>query len=154
MGESLLQGYFEILRLSGQMQNSLIEMIKVELDQKGFEGITPQQALMLYYLGDQEVSIRDLVSRGYASTGNPSYSVSKLTKWNFLVSNQSKVDKRSVRVHLGSRGREVAQCINEMIRRHAGELARGGMQLEQINFAVLVLQRMSLFLAARERSKL
>ncbi|MEM7071148.1 MAG: helix-turn-helix domain-containing protein [Pseudomonadota bacterium] len=153
MSENLFAGYVEILRLSAQMQNSWCEMIKLELDKNGFEGISPQQALMLYYLGDQEVSIKDLVARGYASTGNPSYSVSKLAQRKFLITHQSKSDKRSIRVRLGENGYKVTACIKDMTRRHSAELARGGMKDEQINFAILVLQRLSLFMAARERPK-
>ena len=92
--------YFELTRLIERLHRRYVDVLKAELDRIGVRDINGVQALLLSNIGEQQISIRDLVERGYYLGSNVSYNIKKLTDLGYLEQERSTHDKRSVNVRL------------------------------------------------------
>ena len=111
--------YLEVISLVERLHRQFLGVVKLELDAQSVHDVNNVQALMLFNMGDAEVSVGELVSRGYYLGSNVSYNVKKLSESGYLVYERSAHDGRSIRVRpsascrsreseRASRGRSVA----------------------------------------------
>ena len=91
-------------------------MIKDEFERVGvFWKSTQCRPLLLFNIGDHEVTAGELKSRGYYQGSNVSYNLKKLVEMGYMHHQRCEIDRRSVRVRLtprvagnpGYRGRTV-----------------------------------------------
>jgi len=123
----LLGGYLETLGLVERLHRLLLDVIKDEFERIGVPEINAVQALLLFNIGEHEVTAGELRSRGYYQGSNVSYNLKKLVDGGYMHHERSTVDRRSVRVRLTKRGREVRALVADLFRRHAETVEAGGM---------------------------
>ena len=87
-----------------RLHRRLLDVIKDEFDRRGRADINSVQALLLYNIGDKELTAGELRSRGYYLGSNVSYNLKKLVEMGFLDHQRSRVDRRSVRIKLTDLG--------------------------------------------------
>ena len=90
-----------------RLHRRLLDVIKDEFDRRGRSDVNAVQALLLYNIGDKELTAGELRTRGYYLGSNVSYNVKKLVEMGFLHHSRSRIDRRSVRISLTDRGKEV-----------------------------------------------
>ena len=108
--------YLEALTLVERLHRRLLDVIKDEFDRRGRSDINSVQALLLYNIGDKELTAGELRTRGYYLGSNVSYNLKKLVEMEFLDHQRSRVDRRSVRIKLTDKGREVRDTSRRSIR--------------------------------------
>ncbi|NQV85317.1 MAG: MarR family transcriptional regulator, partial [Rhodospirillales bacterium] len=106
--------YFELTRLIERLHRRYVDVIKTELNRIGVRDINGVQALLLSNIGAEEISIRDLVERGYYLGSNVSYNIKKLTDLGYLVQERSAHDKRSVMVKLTDKALGVVTSMQNL----------------------------------------
>ncbi len=84
----------------------------------GWDDINPVQALLMFNIGDAELTAGELRSRGYYLGSNVSYNLKKLVETGYIFQERSRTDRRSVRIRLTPKGEEVAEVIDELYDRH------------------------------------
>ena len=114
--------YLELTRLIERLHRRYLDVLRAELTRRGVKNINSVQALLLSNIGDDEISIRDLVERGYYQGSNVSYNVKKLTDFGYLHQERSLHDRRSVSIRLTDQAKEVVKIIHELEDRHANAL--------------------------------
>jgi len=87
-----------------RLHRRLLDVIKDEFDRRGRSDVNAVQALLLYNIGDKELTAGELRTRGYYLGSNVSYNVKKLVEVGFLHHSRSRIDRRSVRISLTERG--------------------------------------------------
>ena len=75
--------YLEALSLIERLNRRLLEVVKNEFDRKGRSSVNAVQALLLFNIGDEELSAGELRSRGYYQGSNVSYNLKKLVELGF-----------------------------------------------------------------------
>ena len=105
--------FVDCLRLIERMHRRMLDVIKVELDQRGIGDINSVQALLIYNIGDQEVTAGELRSRGYYTGSNVSYNLKKLVETGYIEHQRAQHDRRAVRVRLSDKGLEICRLLNE-----------------------------------------
>lgn len=85
------------------------------------------QALILHHIGDDSVSLGDLIARGYYQGTNLGYNIAKLGDSGFVTLTKPQWDKRSTRVCLTTSGREVAVFVGSLLDDHSNRLADIGL---------------------------
>src|SRR5712675_668813 len=70
--------YLEALTLVERLHRRLLDVIKDEFDRRGRADINSVQALLLYNIGDKELTAGELRTRGYYLGSNVSYNLKKL----------------------------------------------------------------------------
>jgi len=123
---SIREPYLQAVTLVKRLHRRLLELIKDGLDRRGLNEINSVQALLLYNIGDQELSVGDLRSRGYYLGTNVSYNVKKLAELQFVKYQRAASDRRSVRVQLTAKGQEVYAFVADLYDKHASTVEQAG----------------------------
>ena len=96
--------YYESLLLIERLHRHFLEVVKADLDRQGIQDINNVQALILYNIAQDEMTIGELTARGYYLGSNVSYNVKKMFENGYLEQERSPHDRRSVRVKLSEKG--------------------------------------------------
>ena len=112
--EAIPSLYLESLHLVERLHRRLLDVIKDEFDRKGRSDINAVQALLLFNIGNSELTAGELRSRGYYLGSNVSYNVKKLVDLGFINHQRSRVDRRSVRISLTDAGQEIAETVAKL----------------------------------------
>ena len=128
--------YLEALTLVERLHRRLLDVIKDEFDRRGRADINSVQALLLYNIGDKELTAGELRTRGYYLGSNVSYNLKKLVELGFLDHQRSRVDRRSVRIRLTAQGQEIRRIVDTLYQKHVKTVEQvGGISSEE--FATL-----------------
>jgi DNA-binding MarR family transcriptional regulator len=128
--------YLEALTLVERLHRRLLDVIKDEFDRRGRSDVNSVQALLLYNIGDKELTAGELRTRGYYLGSNVSYNLKKLVEMGFLDHQRSRVDRRSVRIRLTAKGQEVRHTVEALYDKHVKTVEQvGGISNEE--FATL-----------------
>src|SRR5258707_1695290 len=103
--------YLEALTMVERLHRRLLDVIKDEFDRRGRSDVNAVQALLLYNIGDKELTAGELRTRGYYLGSNVSYNVKKLVEGGFFHHSRSRIHRRSVRISLTRPGKEVHPII-------------------------------------------
>jgi DNA-binding MarR family transcriptional regulator len=111
--------YLETLTMVERLHRRLLDVIKDEFDRRGRSDVNAVQALLLFNIGDKELTAGELRTRGYYLGSNVSYNVKKLVEMGYLHHARSRIDRRSVRISLTEKGEEVHRIITGLYEKHA-----------------------------------
>ena len=123
---AFMGGYLEALARVERLHRLLLDVIKDEFERVGVLEINAVQALLLFNIGDNEVTAGELKSRGYYQGSNVSYNLKKLVEMGYMHHQRCEIDRRSVRVRLTQKGRDIRDVIAELFSRHADGLESKG----------------------------
>ncbi len=118
--------YLDSLILIERLHRHLLDVIKDEFERMGRVDINPVQALLLYNIGDAELTAGELRSRGHYLGSNVSYNLKKLVDAGYIIHKRSAADRRSVRVSLSGKGMEVSKSIDALYDRHLHSIEQVG----------------------------
>jgi DNA-binding MarR family transcriptional regulator len=124
--QGFMAGYLDALSLVERLHRLLLDVIKDEFERVGVLDINAVQALLLFNIGDHEVTAGELKSRGYYQGSNVSYNLKKLVEMEYMHHQRCEIDRRSVRVRLTQKGREIRDVVTDLFGRHAEGLQSGG----------------------------
>ena len=137
--------YLEALTLVERLHRRLLDVIKDEFDRRGRSDINSVQALLLYNIGDAELTAGELRTRGYYLGSNVSYNLKKLVEMGFLHHQRSRMDRRSVRISLTDAGQEVHNIVEQLYAKHVRTIEQvggiNGDDFKVLNVALVRLER-------------
>src|SRR5476649_1154486 len=110
--------YLETLTMVERLHRRLLDVIKDEFDRRGRSDVNAVQALLLYNIGDKELTAGELRTRGYYLGSNVSYNVKKLVEMGYLHHARSRIDRRSVRISLTDKGEDVHKIVSSLYEKH------------------------------------
>lgn len=138
--------YLQSLALVERLHRRLLDVIKDEFDRRGRDDVNSVQALLLYNIGDNEVTAGELRTRGYYLGSNVSYNVKKLVEMGYLHHQRSRVDRRSVRIKLAPKGEEVHKIVAALYEKHVRTVEQiGGIDANDFETLNHALQRLDRF---------
>lgn len=114
--------YYESIQLIERLHRHFLDVLKVELDRKNMQDINNVQCMILYNVGEEEMTVGELTIRGYYLGSNVSYNVKKMVENDYLIQERSVHDKRSIRVRLSDKGIELRTMISDMFKRHEEQI--------------------------------
>ncbi|MFD1157276.1 MarR family winged helix-turn-helix transcriptional regulator [Roseovarius aestuarii] len=125
-GKEFMTGYLDALALVERLHRLLLDVVKDEFERVGILEINAVQALLLFNIGDNEVTAGELKTRGYYQGSNVSYNLKKLVEMGFMHHQRCEIDRRSVRVRLTEKGRNIRDVVGGLFERHADGLKGKG----------------------------
>ncbi len=137
--------YLQGLRLIERLHRLLLDVIKDEFDRQGGAELNSVQALLLYNIGESELTAGELKTRGHYLGSNVSYNLKKLVDMGYLHYKRSETDRRSVRVSLTEKGKDACEVVQGLYQRQmrsleaVGEVRRDDIQA--LNKALVRLER-------------
>lgn len=118
----MMTPYLEAIQLIERLHRHFLDVLKMELDKQNLQDINNVQAMILYNIGRDEMTVGELTIRGYYLGSNVSYNVKKMAENGYLEQQRSIHDKRSVRVKLTEKGLELHDAIDAMFARHEEDI--------------------------------
>ena len=138
--------YLEALTLVERLHRRLLDVIKDEFDRRGRADINAVQALLLFNIGDKELTAGELRTRGYYLGSNVSYNLKKLVEMGFLDHQRSRVDRRSVRIRLTDKGADVRDIVEQLYQKHVRTVEQvGGINGDEFSALNKALHRLERF---------
>jgi DNA-binding MarR family transcriptional regulator len=145
VGGVVATGYYEVIALTERLHRQFLEVVKLELDGLGIHDINNVQGLMLFNIGDAEMTVGELTLRGCYLGSNVSYSVKKLVENGYLAQERSVHDLRSTHVRLTEKGSKLRDRLLAMHQRHVEMLNQTAITDEDLTAATVTLRRLERF---------
>lgn len=140
-----LAGYLDTLSMVERLHRLLLDVIKDEFERLGILDINAVQALLLFNIGENEVTAGELKSRGYYQGSNVSYNLKKLVEMGYMHHQRCEIDRRSVRVRLTDKGRHVRDTVSGLFARQAEGLEKHGVLgadgIDRVNHSLKRVER-------------
>jgi DNA-binding MarR family transcriptional regulator len=140
----MTEEYLAVISLIGRLHRQFLEIVKLELDGAEIRDINNVQAVMLFNLGDAEMTVGELTLRGCYLGSNVSYNLKKMVENGYVEQARSPHDRRSVHVRLTSKGCALRDRLVAMHRRHA-ELLQCATTAPDLEHAAATLRRLERF---------
>ena len=140
-----MDGYLEVISLIERLHRQFLEVVKLELDGFGIRDINNVQAMMLFNIGDAEMSVGELTLRGCYLGSNVSYNLKKMVENGCLVQERSVHDRRSYHVRLNGKGRDLRDRLSAMHKRHLEMLGQTAITDDDLQRVVVTLRRLERF---------
>ncbi|MEL6964998.1 MAG: MarR family transcriptional regulator [Pseudomonadota bacterium] len=127
--------YGETINLIERLHRRFLDVLRAELERIGIGDINNVQGLLLANIGEEEVSVGDLVSRGYYLGSNVTYNLKRLVESGYVIQERSERDRRVVRIRLSQKGRDLCHHINVMLSEQSQSLSENPKlkPLEELN---------------------
>jgi DNA-binding MarR family transcriptional regulator len=137
--------YLEVISLVERLHRHFLEVVKLELEGLGIHDINNVQGMMLFNIGDAEMTVGELTLRGCYLGSNVSYNVKKMVENGYLAQQRSLHDRRSIHVRLTEKGIRLRDRLTAMHRRHAEMLPQAAVSAEDLEAASTALRRLERF---------
>ena len=141
----MTNGYLEVISLVERLHRHFLEVVKLELDGLQVHDINNVQGLMLFNIGDAEMTVGELTLRGCYLGSNVSYNVKKMVENGYLVQERSVHDRRSIHVKLTEKGRALRDQLSGMHRRHIEMLSATAITDDDLQNVIVTLKRLERF---------
>ena len=135
--------YLEAISLVERLHRQFLEVVKLELEGLRIHDINNVQAMMLFNIGDAEMTVGELTLRGCYLGSNVSYNVKKMVENGYLAHERSVHDRRSIHVRLTEKGGKLRDALSEMHRRHGEMLSQASIAAEDLQAAGVTLKGLS-----------
>jgi DNA-binding MarR family transcriptional regulator len=137
--------YLEAISLIERLHRQFLEVVKLELERVSIRDINNVQGMMLFNIGDSEMTVGELTWRGCYLGSNVSYNVKKMVENGYLLQTRSVHDRRSIHVKLTDKGRALRDRLSAMHVRHLELLKQTAITEADVEAALITLQRLERF---------
>ena len=138
--------YIEVIALVERLHRHFLEVVKLELDGLGIHDINNVQGLILFNIGDAEMTVGELMLRGCYLGSNVSYNVRKMVEKGYLLHERSVHDRRSILVRLTKKGTQLRERMQTMHQRHVELLHQTAITEEDLQGTTVTLRGLERFL--------
>ena len=144
-GIAVRHAYYETVLLVERVHRHFLEVVKTELDRRGIQDINNVQALILYNIGVDEMTVGELTARGYYLGSNVSYNVKKMVENHYLAQERSPHDRRSVRVKLSAKGLALHKQLHAYFEKQIGMLPEANLATDELLKCIDTLKKVERF---------
>ena len=137
--------YLDVISLIERLHRHFLEVVKLELEGLGIHDINNVQGMMLFNIGDAEMTVGELTLRGCYLGSNVSYNVKKMVENGYLVQERSLHDRRSIRVRLTEKGTKLRDRVSVMLQRQLEMLSQAALNIEDLQATGVTLRRLERF---------
>ena len=137
--------YLDVISLIERLHRHFLEVVKLELEGLGIHDINNVQGMMLFNIGDAEMTVGELTLRGCYLGSNVSYNVKKMVENGYLVQERSLHDRRSIRVRLTEKGTKLRDLVSVLLQRHLEMLSQAALNIDDLQATGVTLRRLERF---------
>lgn len=125
-----------------RMHRRYLDVVRLEMARINVHDISPVQVMMLSNIGLEEISVRDLIERGYYLGSNASYNLKQLVECGYVTRQAATRDKRLARLKLSDTGKRVLDQLNKLDNTLAEPMLRGGVDAAEFAAAYRLLRKL------------
>ena len=139
--------YIEMISLVERLHRQCLEVVKAELDRMGIRDLNNVQALILFNIGEEELTVGELTQRGYYLGSNVSYNVKKMVENGYLIQERSPHDRRSFHVRAADKGLDIYRRLDALFGSHSDRLIAAQFTVDSLDQTNTTLRRLEQFWA-------
>jgi DNA-binding MarR family transcriptional regulator len=147
----LKAAYLETISLIERLHRQCLEVVKSELDRIGVRDLNNVQALILFNIGEEELTVGELTQRGYYLGSNVSYNVKKMVENGYLIQERSPHDRRSFHVRAAEKGLEISRRLDALFQAQSGKLDETELSRETLGETNNILRQLGQFWSTPQR---
>ena len=132
---------YDLPRLLERLHRRFLDVLRIELERLNSAQITPVQGLMLLTIGDDHLTVMELIERGYYLGASAAGNLKALILAG-LVEADGQGSGRRVLLRLTPSGRRLWQELADVEARHVATLAQGGRGQAELAAACQLLRRL------------
>lgn len=114
--------YFEVINQIERLHRLFLDVVSKEIARIDVTDINNVQALILYNVGENKMTISELTQRGYYLGSNVSYNVKKLVTQGYLDQEASSHDKRASFIKATNHGLEIFKHLDQTFGQQAKKM--------------------------------
>lgn len=141
-GDSGTVEHLDLVRLVERVHRRFVDLLRVDLTRLGTEDLSPGQVMMLFTIGDDELTVRDLIDRGYYQGSNASYNLKQLVNAGYVERNASVRDRRSARIKVSDKGRALCELVRKIDKAYQDLVASSEQDIRDLETTFRTLRRM------------
>lgn len=138
------ESYLSVVSLIEKLHRLFLESMKCELEDLKVKDINNVQAMVLYNLGQEEITVGALTSKGCYLGSNVSYNLKKMIQNGYISHVSSKHDKRSSVIKLTAKGLAFRKRLDAAFDRQIEQLDKD-QHLADLDEAVTLLRHLGVF---------
>ncbi len=132
----------DLPRLIERMHRRFLDVVRSELTRNGINDISPVQAMMLANIGDEEMTVRDLIERGYYLGSNASYNLKNLVDGGYVERQTAVHDRRSALIKVSAKGQVILDALAKLNVQMADTLLKNSVDAHDMESAWKVLRHL------------
>jgi DNA-binding MarR family transcriptional regulator len=132
----------DLPHLIERMHRRFLDVLRIELGRLNIHDLSPVQAMMLANIGDGEISVRDLIERGYYLGSNASYNLKNLVEGGYVDRQASTRDRRAARLKLSEKGQTILAALAKINTSMAEPLIKGEAEANDLEITYKTLRRL------------
>jgi DNA-binding MarR family transcriptional regulator len=132
----------DLPRLIERMHRRFLDVVRVELARHGINDISPVQAMMLVNISQEEMTVRDLIERGYYLGSNASYNLKNLVDGGYVDRQTAARDRRSALVKVSAKGKVILDVLTKLNNQMAEPLLKAEADSKEFESAWRALRRL------------
>ena len=149
-----MRAYYETIHVIERLHRQSLDVLKLELDRLGIEDINNVQSLILYSIGNDQLTVGELTLRGYYLGSNVSYNLKKMVESGYLVQERSLHDRRSVRIKVSPKGALLRAKMDDFFERDGKMLVAAGIGPKELSALADVLAKLERFWASQTEAQI
>ena len=118
------KSYIDLVLNAERLYRVFLDVMRVELKRLKIDDLNNTQALILYNIGKDKVTVGDIISRKYYLGSNVSYNLKKMIEMDYVKQDRSSFDKRTVFVTLTKKGISLFDAIEKALDSHTKTLTK------------------------------
>lgn len=134
--------HLELVRIIERMHRRYLDQLRLELNQIGADDISPAQVMLLFTIGNFELSVRDLLDRGHYLGSNASYNLKQLVQAGYIDRSASQRDRRSARIRLTEKGRQLCMAVESADAAYQKQIVRNDSEQRALEGTIDTLRRL------------
>lgn len=137
--------HLELANTVERIYRRFADLLRVDLIRLGKDDISPSQVALLFTIGDDELSVRDLLDRGHYMGSNASYNLKQLAESGYVERQVMARDRRSARLKLTPKGHELCRALHEFHEEYHNALTSNIEDQDEMETALRTLRRLEEF---------
>lgn len=134
--------HLELVRTIERVYRRYLDLFRLDLVRLGVNDLSPTQVMMLFTIGPDDLSVRDLIDRGYYLGSNASYNLKRLVEGGYVERSASLRDRRAARIRLSDKGKDLCELVRTVDESYHRLVARDAAEARELETTFHTLRRL------------
>lgn len=134
--------HLDLVRVVERVHRRSLDLFRIDLARLGIDDVSPSQVMMLFTIGNEELTVRELIERGYYLGSNASYNLKRLVETGYVDRSVSERDRRSARIRLSDKGRALCDAVRKVDETYHNLVVRSSKDARDLDNAIKTLMRL------------
>jgi len=136
------EAHLDLVRTVERVHRRFLDLFRIDLGRLGIDDVSPSQVMMLFMIGSDELTVRDLIERGYYLGSNASYNLKRLVESGYVDRGVSERDRRSARIRLSEKGQKLCDAVQKIDGTYYHLVVRNPKDARELETAIRALKRL------------